>query len=248
LPLVAANDVHYHIPARQPLHDVLTATRLRCTVAELGEHRFPNAERHLKSPAEMQQLFRGSPELVARTQEVASRCRFSLDELRYEYPHELCPSEMTPTLYLYQLTWRGATNRYPQGVTPKVRSLIEHELALIADLQYEAYFLTVWDLVRFARERGILCQGRGSAANSAVCYCLGVTSVDPDRIDVKPGRKWWRFPGENPGENGSAHACSSMKSEDGASAPFHRLCRGAPKCEVTWRTGKRFASRCWYTV
>ena len=184
LPLVAANDVHYHISARQPLHDVLTATRLRCTVAELGEHRFPNAERHLKSPVEMQQLFRHSPELVARTLEVASRCRFSLDELRYEYPHELCPAGMTPTEYLYRLTWQGAANRYPDGVTPKVRGLIEHELALIADLRYETYFLTVWDLVRFARERGILCQGRGSAANSAVCFCLGVTSVDPNRIDV----------------------------------------------------------------
>ncbi len=184
LPLVAANGVHYHVPERRPLQDVLSAVRHGCSVAELGERLFANAERHLKSGAEMMELFADCPHAVARTVEVADRCAFSLDELRYEYPEELSPPGTTPMQYLTHLTWEGARQRYADGVPDKVRGLIEHELALIAELRYEAYFLTVWDLVRFARRRGILCQGRGSAANSAVCFCLGVTSVDPDRIDV----------------------------------------------------------------
>jgi error-prone DNA polymerase len=184
LPLVAANGVHYHAPLRRPLHDVLTAVRHGCTVAELGERLFPNAERHLKAPQEMRELFADAPEAVARTTEVAERCTFSLDELRYDYPEELCPTGLKPLEYLIELTWVGARRRYGGHVPDKVRRLIEHELKLIAELRYEAYFLTVWDLVRFARDRNILCQGRGSAANSAVCYCLGITSVDPDRIDV----------------------------------------------------------------
>jgi len=195
LPLVAANDVHYHVAERRPLQDVLTAIRHGCMVAELGDRIFPNAERHLKSPAEMLELFADCPDAVARTVEVAERCTFSLAELRYEYPEELSPPGITPFEYLTQLTWEGARERYAclapvrrtgaEVVIPdKVRRLIEYELQLIQELRYEAYFLTVWDVVRFARSRGILCQGRGSAANSAVCYCLGVTSVDPDRIDV----------------------------------------------------------------
>lgn len=184
LPLVAANDVHYHLPRRRPLHDVLTAIRHGCPVADLGDRRFPNAERHLKSPAEMQRLFAAVPDAVPRTAEVADRCTFSLDELRYDYPEELCPAGLTPTAYLAELTWAGARRRYPTGIPDKVRRLVEHELALIAELKYEAYFLTVRDLVHFARSKGILCQGRGSAANSAVCYCLQVTAVDPDKIDV----------------------------------------------------------------
>ncbi len=184
VPLIAANDVHYHVPARQRLQDVLTATRYGCTLAELGEQRFPNAERHLKSAAQMLELFRDLPQAVTRTMEVAARCSFSLDELRYDYPEELCPQGQTPIGYLTQLTWRGAHGRYPKGVPDKVRRLLDYELQLIGELNYPAYFLTVWDLVRFARSRDILCQGRGSAANSAVCYCLGVTSVDPDRVDT----------------------------------------------------------------
>ncbi len=184
VPLVAANDVHYHDPSRQPLQDVLTATRHGCTVAELGHRRFPNAERHLRSPADMVRIFAECPEAVARTVEVADRCTFSLDELRYEYPEELCPPGLTPLEHLTRLTWDGARWRYPHGLPEKARQLLEHELRLIEELHYEAYFLTVWDLVQFARGRDILCQGRGSAANSAVCYCLGVTSVDPERIDV----------------------------------------------------------------
>jgi error-prone DNA polymerase len=184
VPLVAANDVHYHEPQRRFLQDVVTAIRHGCTVADLGDRRFPNGERYLKSASEMATLFADCPEAVARTVEVAQRCTFSLDELRYHYPEELCPPGSTPLSYLTCLAWEGARQRYPQGVPDKVRGLLERELGLIAELNYEAYFLTVWDLVRFARGRGILCQGRGSAANSAVCFCLGVTSVDPERIDV----------------------------------------------------------------
>ena len=184
VPLTAANDVHYHAPERQPLQDVLTAIRHGCTVAELGCHRFPNGERHLKSADTMRRLFETMPVAVARTQEVADRCSFSLDELRYEYPEELCPEGRDPDSYLEQLTWEGANDRYSNGIPRKVGDLLNHELKLIRELQYAAYFLTVWDLVRFARQRGILCQGRGSAANSAVCYCLGVTAVDPDRFNT----------------------------------------------------------------
>ncbi|HEX3997261.1 MAG TPA: error-prone DNA polymerase [Pirellulales bacterium] len=184
LPLVAANDVHFHHPSRRALADVLASTRAGCTVAEAGELLFPNAARHLKSPEEMRELFARVPAAVRRSVEVAERCTFVLDELRYEYPEELAPAGQTPLEYLTRLTWEGAGNRYPGGVPEKVRKLLEHELRLIAELRYEAYFLTVWDLVMFARSREILCQGRGSAANSAVCFCLGVTSVDPERMDV----------------------------------------------------------------
>jgi error-prone DNA polymerase len=184
VPLVAANNVYCHVPERRYLQEVLTAIRLGCTVADLGAARFPNGERTLKSAQQMRRLFDGHPELIERTQEVVERCTFSLAELRYDYPEELCPAAETPLSYLTRLTWAGAHDRYPQGLPDKVRQQIEHELSLIAELHYEAYFLTVWDLVRFARGEGILCQGRGSAANSAVCFCLGVTSVDPDKIDV----------------------------------------------------------------
>jgi error-prone DNA polymerase len=184
VPLLATNDVHYHIPNRRPLHDVLVATQHGVTVAQLGALRFANGERHLKSAAEMAHLFARCPDAVRRTVEAADRCSFSLDELRYEYPAELCPPGLNATQHLADLTWEGAKGRYPQGVPEKVAVLVRKELALIEELRYEAFFLTVWDLVRFARERAILCQGRGSAANSAVCYCLGITSVDPDRSDA----------------------------------------------------------------
>ncbi|MFO0897238.1 MAG: error-prone DNA polymerase [Pirellulales bacterium] len=184
LPLVAAGDVHYHLPQRKILHDVLVATRHGCTVAEAGERLFTNAERHLRPLDEIAALFAAAPGAMERTCEVADRCTFSLDELKYEYPEELAPPGLTPFEYLQRLTWAGAAQRYPHGVPEKVRGLLTHELGLIGELGYEAYFLTVWDLVRFARSREILCQGRGSAANSAVCYCLGVTAVDPERMDV----------------------------------------------------------------
>ncbi len=185
LPLVAAGDVHYHVPARMVLHDVLTAIRHGTTVAEAdGKRLFPNAERHLRELGVIKSLFSSVPAALDRTVEIASRCSFSLDELRYEYPTELAPEGMSPLEYLAQLSWEGACRRYRQGVPERVRRQIEHELRLIGELHYESYFLTVWDLVRFARSRGILCQGRGSAANSAVCYCLGVTSVDPAMTDL----------------------------------------------------------------
>ena len=184
VPLVAANDVHFHDPQRQALADVLLATRHGCTVAAAEGLLFPNANRHLKAPEEMRELFARAPDAIRRTVEVANRCTFSLDELRYEYPEELAPAGQTPLEHLTRLTWDGAACRYPDGIPAKVQPLIEHELSLIAELRYEAYFLTVWDLVRYARSRGILCQGRGSAANSAVCFCLGITSVDPERMDV----------------------------------------------------------------
>ena len=184
LPLVAAGGVLFHSPERKLLHDVLTAIRHRTTVALAGEHLLPNAERHLRSLEALREIYREIPDALTRTIEIADQCTFSLGELRYEYPEELAPAGFTPIEYLKQLTWEGAKSRYPQGVPGEVEQLLKHELDLIEDLRYEAYFLTVWDLVRFARSRDILCQGRGSAANSAVCFCLGVTSVDPKRIDL----------------------------------------------------------------
>jgi error-prone DNA polymerase len=184
LPLVATNDVHYHDPARRLLQEVLTAIRHGTSVAELGPLRFPNGERHLKTPASMRELFAGYPRALAHGLELAERCRFSLDELRYEYPEELCPAGLSQLRYLEELTWAGAHRRYGGSIPAKVTELLRHELRLIEELRYESYFLTVWDLVRFARGREILCQGRGSAANSAVCYCLGVTAVDPDRTEL----------------------------------------------------------------
>ena len=181
LRLVAAQGVLFHTPARRPLHDVLTATCQRTTVAEAGRWLEVNAERTMHALGELRERFRGAGEALERTLEIADACRFRLSELRYEYPQELAPAGRAPMEYLIELTWQGAAGRYPQGIPDRVRRLLEHELALIDELRYEAYFLTVWDLVRFARTRGILCQGRGSAANSAVCYCLGVTSVDPVR-------------------------------------------------------------------
>jgi error-prone DNA polymerase len=184
LPLVAANNVLFHIRERKPLHDVVTAIRHRRTVHEAAEFLEPNGARHLRPLKDIEQFLSKIPGAIDRTLEIADQCTFKLDELRYEYPEELAPAGLTPLVYLTQLTWQGAKERYPTGLPNKVRNLIEHELKLIEELHYEPYFLTVWDLVRFARSRNILCQGRGSAANSVVCFCLGVTSVDPKRINV----------------------------------------------------------------
>ena len=183
-PLVATNDVHYHAPQRRPLQDALTCIREGCTIDEAGHRLHANAERHLKPPEEMARLFNRWPDSLARTLEIAEACRFSLDELRYEYPVDPCPAGATPQSYLASETWAGAALRYPDGVPAKVKAQLEHELALIGQLGYAPYFLTVHDIVRFARGRGILCQGRGSAANSAVCYCLGITAVDPTKADL----------------------------------------------------------------
>jgi error-prone DNA polymerase len=184
VPLAATNDVHYHVPRRRVLQDVLACIRHGCTVADAGRRVFPHAERCLKPPHEMARLFGDYPRAIDRTVRIARRAAFNLDELRYQYPQETCPPGCSPVGHLAELTWRGARQRYPRGVPDKVRDMIEHELRLIDELDYARYFLTVHDLVVFARSRGILCQGRGAAANSAVCYCLGVTAVDPDRIDL----------------------------------------------------------------
>src|SRR5919106_3042775 len=183
-PLLATNDVLYHSTERRPLQDVLTCIREHCTIDQAGFRLAANAERHLKPPAEMARLFRDHPEALARTLEIADACRFSLDELRYDYPIDPVPDGMTPQTRLEQLAREGAHERYPDGVPDRVRRLLEHELALIGELRYAPYFLTVHDIVRFACSEGILCQGRGSAANSSVCFCLGITEVDPDRFDL----------------------------------------------------------------
>ena len=179
LPLVASGDVHMHVRARRRLQDAVTAIRHNVPIQEAGRRLYPNGERYLRERARLAKLY--PRELLEETAAIARRCTFSLEELRYEYPHELVPPGETPTSHLRQLTEAGARWRWPQGVPQGERTAIEHELTLIADLRYEPYFLTVHDIVAFARGKGILCQGRGSAANSRVCYCLGVTSVDPLR-------------------------------------------------------------------
>ena len=184
VPLVATGDVEMHDPARRRLHDVLACVREHCTIDAAGRRLAPNADRHLKAPAEMARLFRNHPQALANAVEIAERCRFSLGELRYEYPDEVSDDGRPPQEKLEALAWEGAARRWPDGVPPKVRAAVEQELALIDQLGYAPYFLTVDDIVRTARGLGILCQGRGSAANSAVCYCLGITSVDPTRIDL----------------------------------------------------------------
>ncbi len=185
IPLVATNDVYYHTPERLPLQDVLACIRQGCTIHEAGFSRFANAERHLKTPEEMARLFRDFPRAIARTVQIADRAAaFSLNQLRYEYPAEICPPGQSMMDHLIGLTWRGARERYPHGIPASVQQRLAHEFDLIGDLNYPAYFLTVADIVHFARSRGILCQGRGAAANSAVCYCLGVTAVDPARIHL----------------------------------------------------------------
>jgi len=183
-PLVATNDVHMHARDRRPLQDVLACIRAGVTVESAAASLFANAERCLKPPAEIARLFRRWPQAVARSVEIAGRCGFSLDELRYEYAVDPVPDGETPQSLLERRTWQGAAGRWPEGIPQPVRTQIAHEFALIGQLGYAPYFLTVDDIVRFARSRGILCQGRGSAANSAVCYCLGITAVDPSRADL----------------------------------------------------------------
>ncbi|MDP1688189.1 error-prone DNA polymerase [Hydrogenophaga sp.] len=182
VPLVAVGDVHMHVRSRKPLQDVLTATRIGQPLSACGLALQPNAEQHLRSRLTLGQCY--PPELLAETLAVAARCAFSLDELRYQYPSEVVPEGQTPSSWLRQLTLEGAAWRWPQGTPPRFAKQIEHELELIADMQYEHYFLTVNDIVTFARSKDILCQGRGSAANSVVCYCLGITAVDPERTSL----------------------------------------------------------------
>jgi len=184
VPLIAVNDVLYHAPGRRTVQDVLTCIREHITLTGAGRRLGVNAERHLKDAAEMTRLFRDHPDAVTETVRLSERLEFSLDELRYEYPDETREGFATPQEALVHFTYEGAAKRYPHGIPDKVRQSLAHELALIATLDYAPYFLTVHDIVRFARSQDILCQGRGSAANSAVCFCLGVTEIDPDRSDL----------------------------------------------------------------
>jgi DNA-directed DNA polymerase III PolC len=182
--LIAVNDVHYHHPGRRALADVLTCIREKTTIDRAGRKLSANAERFLKAPDEMARLFRDAPEAIEETLRLSEALTFSLDELRYEYPDETIAGFDNAQDALTHLTYEGAARRYQHGLPDKVRATIEHELQLIAQLGYAPYFLTVYDIVRFARAQKILCQGRGSAANSAVCFCLGITEVDPDRADL----------------------------------------------------------------
>ena len=182
VPLCASGDVHMHRRHRRALQDTLTAIRLNQPLHQAGYALYANGERHLRPRHRLTRMY--APELLAATCEIASQCRFSLDELRYEYPRELVPEGYRAIDWLRRLTEQGMRRRWPQGTPNKVSKLVEHELALVAELGYEPYFLTVYDIVAFAREQGILCQGRGSAANSAICYCLGITEVDPARMNL----------------------------------------------------------------
>ncbi len=184
VPTVVTNDVLFHHPDQRLLQDVVTCVRHGCTIDELGFRRERHADRYLKPPHEMHRLFKAYPEALSRSVEIADRCRFSLDELAYQYPDEVSTPGMTPQQTLEQLTWAGVAERYPEGLPDSVRKTLRHELDLIGQLDYAPYFLTVHSIVRFARSQDILCQGRGSAANSAVCYVLGITSIDPGRNDL----------------------------------------------------------------
>ncbi|RYG51512.1 MAG: PHP domain-containing protein, partial [Chitinophagaceae bacterium] len=184
IPMVATNDVHYHEAERRQLQDVLTCIREKRTIYNAGYLLHSNAERYLKPQVEMLRLFRQYPEAIENTQHIANACVFSLEELKYEYPEEITSEGRTPQEELAWLSWRGAEERYGKNVPAKTVEAINYELKLIGEMKYAAYFLTVYDIVKFARSRNILCQGRGSAANSTVCYCLGITSVDPAKFDL----------------------------------------------------------------
>ncbi|WP_407175843.1 error-prone DNA polymerase [Bradyrhizobium sp. STM 3562] len=184
VPLLAINEVLYHHPARRPLQDVLTCVREKTTIEAIGRRLEANAERHLKPAEEMARLFRDYPQAIAETIRFVRRIEFSLDQLKYQYPDEPVPPGKTAQQHLEDLTWAGAATHFPGGISDALRATLRKELDLIAELNYAHYFLTVHDIVHYARSQGILCQGRGSAANSAVCYVLGVTSVDPTKIDL----------------------------------------------------------------
>src|SRR5215217_4776526 len=184
VPLIAVNDVLYHAPERRALQDVVTCIRQHVTIDCAGRLLEDNAERHLKSGTEIARLFCAAPQAVNETLRFLERCRFSLDELKYDYPDETRQGYATPQEALVALTEQGVRRRYPDGMRLDIRRALDHELAVTAELKYAPYFLTVHDIVRFARSKGILCQGRGSAANSVICYCLGITEVDPERINL----------------------------------------------------------------
>lgn len=184
IPLVATNDVYYHDLNRRELQDILICVREKCTIQTAGFRLHRNAERHLKPIEEMQRLFRQYPDAIQRTLEIAELCQFSLDSLEYIYPEEITSEGRTPQEELEYLSWKGAKEFFGEPIPKKVIDNINHEMAFVKEMNYASYFLTVYDIVRFAREQKILCQGRGSAANSTICYCLGITSVDPTKFDL----------------------------------------------------------------
>src|SRR4051812_43008205 len=184
VPLLATNEVLYHDPARRPLQDVLTCIREKSTIEAVGRRLEANAERYLKPPHEMARLFRDLPDAIAETMRFADRITFSMDQLKYQYPDEPVPPGKTAQQHLEDLTWQGVKQYFSGDIDEKLRTTLHKELALIAELKYAHYFLTVHDIVHYARSQNILCQGRGSAANSAVCYVLGITSVDPTKVDL----------------------------------------------------------------
>ena len=184
IPLAATNNVYYHVPERRELQDILTCIREKCTIHTAGFKLHQNAERYLKPAKEMQRLFRDYPEAIRHAQEIADACRFSLDELKYRYPEEITSEGRTPMEELIYLTWKGAHEHFGEEIPEKIRKTIKMELEFIGRKEYASYFLTVYDYVREARSRGILCQGRGSAANSVICYCLGITSVNPSKFKL----------------------------------------------------------------
>jgi error-prone DNA polymerase len=184
VPLIATNDVHYHDPQRRELQDILTCTREKCTIQTAGFLLHQNAERHLKDANEMTRLFRQYPEAIANTRRLADCCNFSLDSLKYVYPEELTTNGRTPMEELVYLSWEGAKEMFGEQIPEKISANINYELRFMEEMNYASYFLTVYDIVKFARSKGILCQGRGSAANSTVCYCLGITSVNPTKFDL----------------------------------------------------------------
>jgi len=184
VPMVATNDIHYHHQTRRELQDVMTCVREKCTIYNAGYRLHANAERYMKPVEEMKRLFKLYPDAIAQTNQIAAACQFSLSELKYQYPKEILSKERTPQEELTLRTWEGARKMFGENIPDKVVKNIEHELSFIGEMQYAEYFLTVYDIVNYARNKGILCQGRGSAANSTVCYCLGITSVDPSKFDL----------------------------------------------------------------
>ncbi|KWA18141.1 DNA polymerase III subunit alpha [Burkholderia territorii] len=220
--IVALGDVTMHRRSCKALQDVMTAIRVGMPVAECGYALAPNAEQHLRSRQRIGQLY--APDEIAQTCAILDACDFDLGSLRYEYPDEIVPHGLTPTRYLEQETFAGAAVRYPQGIPEKVKKQIRHELDLIARLSYEPFFLTVYDIVKYARSQNILCQGRGSAANSVVCYCLGITEVDPDQSTML----FERFISEERGEPPDIDVYRTLFSTDERHACPSAFCFGTP--------------------
>jgi error-prone DNA polymerase len=244
---VVTNDVLFHEPARRILQDVVTCIRHNVTIDEAGFRRERHADRYLKPAEEMARLFSRYPEAVARTVEIAARCTFSMDELAYQYPQERTMPGLTPQQALEKLTWEGAVERYPEGLPDEVRPKLEHELRLIERLQYAPYFLTVNSIVRFARSKDILCQGRGSAANSAVCYVLGITSIDPERNDLLLERfvsEERREPPDSTSTSNTSAARSSCSGYSRLTAAIMRHC-ARPSSVIAPRARCATSARHW---